>query len=78
MSRAKITLAEMESRLNDLRQDSEIKAADARNAAERIDYLQNELQKVKRKRREEKKNQREKFSFFSFSTFHSVKNTKFN
>jgi len=45
LSRAKITLAEMESQINELRQDSEIKAADARNAAERIDYLQNELHK---------------------------------
>ncbi|CAF3705141.1 unnamed protein product [Rotaria socialis] len=44
LSRAQITLADMESQANNLKQELQIKVADIKRLAERIDYLERDLQ----------------------------------
>ena len=46
LSRTKITLTDLESQVNNLRQELQIKAADNKRLAEHVDYLERELQKV--------------------------------
>lgn len=46
LSRTKITLSDLESQVNNLKQELQIKAADNKRLAEHVDYLERELQKV--------------------------------
>ena len=47
LNRAKMTLGELESQLNNFKQELQIKEADMKRSLERSQYLENELQKVK-------------------------------
>lgn len=46
LSRAKLTLSDMESQAANLKQELLIKSADMKRLAERIEYLERELQQV--------------------------------
>ena len=48
LSRAKMTLSDIQSQANNLHQDLQIKSGDIKRLTEHIDYLERELQKVKR------------------------------
>lgn len=46
LTRAKLTLTDMESQIGNLRQELQIKASDNKRYTERVDYLERELQQV--------------------------------
>ena len=77
LTRAKMTLADVESQIGNLKQELQIKSSDTKRLTERIDYLERELQQVNIN-----------FFFFLhlktridrsfFSTCQSIKSTSFN
>ncbi len=62
-----MTLTDLESHINNLKQELQAKSSDGKRLTERIDYLEQDLQQVLKKKK--KKN---KFDIFYFKIFFSL------